>query len=140
MKLDLSQVDFSKITLPSAKPSKPPDPQTKDEWLTYCYNITERMPGVCFLNAMMLTLNSRGRFVYHQGTVICHKGRVAHAWNTFDGEIVDQAWRGSPSYESRATFSYAEIKKHVDAEIAAKNGIGWIQKPTPDYGLLNDND
>lgn len=63
------------------------------------YNIRVRSKA-CFYNAQQLTIYSDGKFKYYEGYAISKRVGLPfeHAWNVFDGNIVDLSWEDGVEY------------------------------------------
>jgi hypothetical protein len=46
----------------------------------------------CYVNAQRATLYGEGKTLYHEGMF---GGRLAHAWNSFNGKIIDISSRNA---------------------------------------------
>ena len=86
----------------------------------------------CYVNAQRASLYSEGKMLYHEGTF---GGRLAHAWNSINGKIIDISSRNAIVvsqnayylFESHGTYTPEEVVRN---SVFKNHGVwNWIGEP-----------
>ena len=86
----------------------------------------------CYMNAQRAALYSKGKMLYHEGTF---GGRLAHAWNSINGKIIDISSRPPIVVPKKAYYLYASHGTYASQEVV-RNSVfknhgawNWIGEP-----------
>jgi hypothetical protein len=86
----------------------------------------------CYENAQRATLCSEGKMLYHEGTF---GGRLAHAWNSINGKIIDISSRNAIVVPQKAYRLFVSHGTYTSEEVARNSvfknhGVwNWIGEP-----------
>jgi hypothetical protein len=86
----------------------------------------------CYVNAQRATLYSEGKMLYHEGTF---GGRLAHAWNSINGKILDISSRDTIVVSQKAYYLFVSHGTYTSEEVVRNSvfknhGVwNWIGEP-----------
>jgi hypothetical protein len=86
----------------------------------------------CYENSQRATLCSEGKMLYHEGTF---GGRLAHAWNSINGKIIDISSRDAIVVPQKAYYLFVSHGTYTSEEVV-RNSVfknhevwNWIGEP-----------
>lgn len=98
----------------------------------------------CYVNAQRASLYSEGKMLYHEGTF---GGRLAHAWNSINGKIIDISSRNAIVVSQNAYYLFVSHGTYTPEEVVRNSvfknhgvwnwigePIGAVLKPVDEYG------
>jgi hypothetical protein len=68
----------------------------------------------CYVNAQRATLYSEGKMLYHEGPF---GGRLAHAWNSINGKIIDISSRNAIVVSQNAYYLFVSHRTYTSEEV-----------------------
>ena len=86
----------------------------------------------CYVNAQRATLYSEGKMLYYEGTF---GGRLAHAWNSINGKIIDISSRDTIVVSQKAYYLFVSHGTCTSEEVVRNSvfknhGVwNWIGEP-----------
>jgi hypothetical protein len=86
----------------------------------------------CYVNAQRASLYSEGKMLYHEGTF---GGRLAHAWNSINGKIIDISSRNAIVVSQNAYYLFVSHGTYTSEEVVRNSvfknhGVwNWIGEP-----------